>query len=171
MKIFIEKVRTPAGTLSIAATGRFVIAACFGNTMTATLSRISKHSHDDFELVQSENKVTNAAVKELKRYFEGDLKKFVVPIKLIGTAFQLKSWRALRQIQFGKTISYGEQASMVGNSKASRAVGGANGKNPICVIVPCHRVIAQDGGIGGYTGGLEIKRKLLSIEGVSLEKV
>jgi methylated-DNA-[protein]-cysteine S-methyltransferase len=104
------------------------------------------------------------AVAELKAYFAGELRAFSVAVRPAGTAFQRKVWAELCRIPFGQTISYTELASRVGNAKASRAVGSANGRNPICIIVPCHRVIAADGSLGGFGGGLWRKEWLLRHE-------
>ena len=101
---------------------------------------------------------------QLQAYFAGELKIFDLKLAPEGTSFQLEVWRKLREIPYGETISYGELARRVGNSKASRAVGLANGSNPIPVIVPCHRVIGSNGKLTGYGGGLEIKEKLLALE-------
>jgi len=105
-------------------------------------------------------------VSELKEYFNGKRNKFSVPLDLVGTSFQRQVWKELARIPYGKTCSYRDIATRIQNQKAVRAVGGANGKNPVCIIVPCHRVIAADGTLGGYSGGLHIKKKLLKIEGV-----
>ena len=103
--------------------------------------------------------------RELKEYFLGKRKKFDLPLDLEGTPFQQKVWRELCKIPYGKTVSYKDVAGRIRNAKAVRAVGTANGKNPLCVIVPCHRVISHDGSLGGYSGGLNIKIKLLGLEG------
>lgn len=108
--------------------------------------------------------ILGLAAHELELYFAGRLKKFSVPLDLLGTDFQLKAWKALTKIPFGKTISYSGQAKLLGSESAVRAVGSANGKNPICIIIPCHRVVAKDGSLGGYSGGLEIKKFLLELE-------
>ena len=105
--------------------------------------------------------------KQLEQYFAGKRTSFDVALDLVGTDFQKQAWRALCRIPFGKTISYGQQASNIKNPKAFRAVGSANGKNPIPIIVPCHRVVAGDGSLGGYSLGLKMKKQLLAIEGVS----
>jgi len=109
-------------------------------------------------------RVLDRAERELKSYFAGRLKKFTVPLDPAGTPFQKRVWKELGRIPYGKTSSYKEIARRVKNPKAVRAVGSANGRNPLCVIVPCHRVIASDGSIGGYSGGLGIKSKLLALE-------
>lgn len=101
---------------------------------------------------------------ELEEYFTGKRKNFDVPLDAQGTAFQQKVWKALTGIPYGKTCSYKDIAKKIKNDKAVRAVGTANGRNPLCVIIPCHRVIAADGTLGGYTGGLHIKVKLLNLE-------
>ncbi|MFD7432992.1 methylated-DNA--[protein]-cysteine S-methyltransferase [Streptomyces sp. NPDC059861] len=104
------------------------------------------------------------AVDQLTAYFGGELKDFSVELRLNGTPFQRSVWDQLRRIPYGETRSYGELAEVLGNPQASRAVGLANGKNPIGIIVPCHRVIGAGGGLTGYGGGLERKQRLLDFE-------
>jgi methylated-DNA-[protein]-cysteine S-methyltransferase len=104
------------------------------------------------------------AVEQLNAYFAGELRDFDLPLKMRGTEFQRRVWAALREIPYGETISYGELARWVGNPKASRAVGLANGRNPVAIVVPCHRVIGADGSLTGYGGGLERKVWLLEHE-------
>jgi len=104
------------------------------------------------------------AVRQLRAYFEGDLKTFDLELVPDGTSFQLGVWRALREVPYGETISYGELARRIGNPHASRAVGAANGRNPLPIVVPCHRVVGGDGSLTGYGGGLHIKRALLDLE-------
>ena len=121
------------------------------------------------------SKVTDSPViaqcaRELDEYFSGTRKTFGVPLMPSGTPFRETVWAELGRIPFGKTISYQELASRVGNPKASRAVGSANGKNPIWLIIPCHRVITSDGSLGGYAGGLWRKEWLLEHEGITLRK-
>jgi methylated-DNA-[protein]-cysteine S-methyltransferase len=108
------------------------------------------------------------AEQELDEYFSGSRKRFTVQLDFAGTEFQNKVWNALRTIPFGETRSYGDIADQIGSSKAVRAVGAANGRNPIPIIVPCHRVIGADGTLTGFGGGLEIKARLLALEGRSL---
>jgi methylated-DNA-[protein]-cysteine S-methyltransferase len=112
-----------------------------------------------------EDKVPFAEViRQLQAYFRGELKDFDLPLALEGTDFQLQVWRGLRTIPYGETISYGQLAERIGNPKAVRAVGLANGCNPIPIIVPCHRVIGSDGSLTGFGGGLPNKKKLLALE-------
>jgi methylated-DNA-[protein]-cysteine S-methyltransferase len=105
--------------------------------------------------------------KQLEQYFAGKRTSFDIALDLVGTEFQVQAWRALCRIPFGKTISYGQQAASIKKPKAFRAVGSANGKNPIPIIVPCHRVVAGDGSLGGYSLGLKMKKQLLALESVS----
>lgn len=103
-------------------------------------------------------------IKQLNEYFSGQRTEVEVPLLIKGTDFQESVWNELLRIPYGKTISYGDLAERLDNPGGMRAVGAANGQNPIPIIVPCHRVIAADGSLGGYTGGLEIKHKLLELE-------
>ena len=104
--------------------------------------------------------------KQLGEYFRGERKKFEVKLAPEGTVFQRAVWRELRRIPYGRTITYGELAERMGNPGATRAVGTANGQNPISIIIPCHRVIGANGRLRGYGGGIVVKRKLIELEGV-----
>ncbi|GGK75656.1 MULTISPECIES: methylated-DNA--[protein]-cysteine S-methyltransferase [Streptomyces aurantiacus group] len=103
-------------------------------------------------------------IDQLKAYFAGELKEFDLPLRLDGTPFQRTVWDQLRRIPYGETRSYGELADALGNPKASRAVGLANGRNPVGIIVPCHRVVGANGSLTGYGGGLDRKKRLLDFE-------
>jgi methylated-DNA-[protein]-cysteine S-methyltransferase len=103
-------------------------------------------------------------VRQLQAYFEGKLKEFELPLVLEGTDFQLLVWRSLQKIPYGETVSYGQLAKRIGSPDATRAVGLANGSNPIPIIIPCHRVIGSNGDLTGFGGGLPIKKKLLALE-------
>ena len=105
------------------------------------------------------------ARRQLGEYFEGKRRSFDLSLAPRGTAFQHAVWKQLRAIPYGETISYGTLARRVGNPRAARAVGHANGRNPIAIVIPCHRVIGADGGLVGYAGGLPMKRWLLEHEG------
>ena len=102
---------------------------------------------------------------QLREYFAGTLRAFTLPLAPTGTPFQLDVWNALRKIPYGDTRSYGQLAQQLGRPNASRAVGAANGANPIPIVIPCHRVIGGDGRLTGYGGGLPLKRALLELEG------
>jgi len=107
------------------------------------------------------------AKKQLYAYFSGKLNTFQLPLHFSGTTFQTRVWATLQTIPYGTTISYRELSEMVGSPSAFRAVGNANSKNPLPILIPCHRVIAHNGSLGGYSGGLERKRFLLSLEGTA----
>jgi len=107
------------------------------------------------------------AVAQLGEYFAGRRRRFELPLELSGTEFQRQVWGSLADIPYGSTISYAELAAMVGRPTAFRAVGQANGANPLPIVLPCHRVVASGGRIGGYGGGLDMKRRLLALEGLS----
>jgi methylated-DNA-[protein]-cysteine S-methyltransferase len=113
--------------------------------------------HEDPERLQE-------PARQLRAYFAGELETFDLPLAPAGTSFQLAVWRSLCEIPYGETISYGELARRLGNPKASRAVGLANGANPLPIVIPCHRVIGSNGKLTGYGGGLPIKEKLLALE-------
>jgi methylated-DNA-[protein]-cysteine S-methyltransferase len=105
-----------------------------------------------------------AAREQLRAYFEGRLREFELPLAPAGTPFQHRVWRALLEIPYGRTVTYGELAARLGQPGASRAVGLANGRNPIAVVIPCHRVVGAGGALTGYGGGIERKRWLLDLE-------
>lgn len=104
------------------------------------------------------------AERQLRAYFDGTLTEFSLPLHMDGTAFQRRCWAALQTIPYGETISYGEQARRIGQPRATRAVGGANHRNPVSIIVPCHRVIGASGALTGYGSGIEMKEWLLAHE-------
>jgi methylated-DNA-[protein]-cysteine S-methyltransferase len=108
--------------------------------------------------------VLAAAAGQLRAYFDGELTSFELPLALEGTRFQRSVWAGLQAIGYGETISYGELARRIGRPSASRAVGLANGRNPVAIVVPCHRVIGADGSLTGYGGGMDRKRFLLALE-------
>lgn len=116
--------------------------------------------------IKSETSLIKQAKNELDEYFKGKRKTFDLPLAPKGTEFQLKVWEALKNIPYGNTASYKDIAIAVGNEKACRAVGMANNKNPICIVIPCHRVIGSNDSLVGYSGGLDIKEKLLKIENI-----
>lgn len=108
--------------------------------------------------------ILNETQKQIEQYLKGQRKAFDLPVDVTGTDFQKRVWLELSKIPYGKTFSYRDIARKIKNDRAVRAVGTANGRNPLSLIVPCHRVIAADGTLGGYAGGLEIKEKLLRLE-------
>lgn len=108
------------------------------------------------------------AEKQLSAYFKGERQSFDLPLKFHGTDFQEKVWKVLQTIPYGQTRSYKQVAEAIGNEKASRAVGGANNKNPLPILVPCHRVVGSNGAMVGYGLGLPVKKQLLALEGIEL---
>ena len=116
------------------------------------------------QITNSTNPLLLRLETELREYFAGNRQTFTLPLNPHGTEFQKKVWEALRTIPYGKTVSYATEAKMFGNPKAVRAVASANAKNPISILIPCHRVIATGGGLGGYSGGLWRKEFLLDLE-------
>lgn len=112
--------------------------------------------------------ILDTAIRQLAEYFAGKRRSFSMPLAVEGTEFQRLTWSTLRNVPYGTTISYRELAARMGRPEAVRAVAAANGRNPLPIVVPCHRVIGSDGRLTGYAGGLEIKRALLELEGVRL---
>jgi methylated-DNA-[protein]-cysteine S-methyltransferase len=141
--------------------GPLILAADDTGLRSITFTR------EEQELVASRNGHAGPLqepIRQLWAYFAGELEKFDLVLSPAGTPFQLDVWRRLCDIPYGETISYGELARRIGNPKASRAVGLANGSNPIPIVIPCHRVIGSNGKLTGYGGGLPIKEKLLALE-------
>lgn len=155
---------SPVGKIGLAATGKGLVALDFINPLAnEDYLKLLKNRYPNFELIK-DGKYIKEPLNQLKEYFSGHRKRFSCPLDLKGTPFQLKVWQALQAIPFGQTVSYEEIALKIGNPKAVRAVGQANGKNPVAIIVPCHRVIRKSGDLGGYSSGLEIKKFLLDWE-------
>lgn len=133
-------------------------------TVTADENCIKAVHFGKSEYVNKKTPLISEAVNQLQEYFKGDRKVFTVPLKPDGTDFQRKVWKALTEIPYGQTASYGEIAEKIGKSGGARAVGNANNKNPIAIMIPCHRVIGANGSLTGYAAGLDIKKKLLDLE-------
>jgi len=147
-----RSLRTPVGTLRVSASDRGVTAVDRVTRAAERRGSPAAQRHAD------------RAVRELREYFAGKRTNFTVVLDLDGTPFQQRAWAAMRKIPYGKTISYAQQAKSIRSPRAVRAVGSANGANPIPIIVPCHRVVASNGGLGGYALGLAMKRRLLAHE-------
>jgi methylated-DNA-[protein]-cysteine S-methyltransferase len=125
---------------------------------------LTDHRHQPTIAGPRDDTVLPAVRDQLAAYFDGELREFDVPLAVTGTPFQEQVWKALATIPYGDTWSYRELAEAIGNPKAVRAVGLANGKNPVSIVVPCHRVVGADGSLTGYGGGLPAKRFLLDLE-------
>jgi methylated-DNA-[protein]-cysteine S-methyltransferase len=143
---------TKIGRLQIEENGEAITKIAFAK----------KEIEEDRE--KKETILLKEAIKQLNEYLEGKRNLFELPLAPEGTDFQRKVWNALKEIPVGETRSYGEIAKVIGNEKASRAVGMANNKNPIMIVIPCHRVIGANGKLVGYAGGIEVKEMLLNLE-------
>ncbi|MGE0587661.1 MAG: methylated-DNA--[protein]-cysteine S-methyltransferase [Cyclobacteriaceae bacterium] len=152
----ITYLETPVGDLEIRSRGDFI----------TTVNFLKERREPEQETPQ-----TKQCRQELEEYFAGSRKFFTVPLEADGTEFQKQVWSALLDIPYGRTISYAELATRLGNLKAIRAVGLANGQNPIAIIIPCHRVIGKDGSLVGYGGGLDNKLWLLKHEGALADQL
>ncbi|MCX3058794.1 methylated-DNA--[protein]-cysteine S-methyltransferase [Streptomyces beihaiensis] len=146
---------SPCGPLTLIATD---------GTLSGLYMTGQRHRPAEETFGERDERPFGAAIDQLNAYFQGDLTTFDLPLHLHGTPFQRSVWQRLRNIPYGETRTYGEVAEALGKPNASRAVGLANGKNTIGVIVPCHRVIGANGGLTGYGGGLDRKRRLLDFE-------
>ena len=155
METFYHYHRTPIGTLLLASDGEYLQLLGFP-------TGAMKRSYDSGW--KKDDEPFKAVIKQLDEYFDCSRQDFDLPLRPKGTEFQRRVWQALQQIPYGETWSYGELARYIGNPNASRAVGAANGINPIPVIIPCHRVIGSNGKLTGFAGGLETKAFLLDLE-------
>ena len=168
MNVAAPRSRAPAATLIYdvvpAPIGRLIVASD-GSAIAGVWMANASPRDDQWERRRGDDDVLAAARDELTAYFAGRLREFTVPLAPNGTDFQRRVWGALTRIPYGTTISYADLARRVENVTAVRAVGAANGRNPIPVIVPCHRVIGSDGSLTGFGGGLDRKRWLLHHEG------
>ena len=161
--IIIGPVEMPAGALGVARSPQGVGWLALPGEPLAMCEAWARRWMPTARVVYDTRGLDDVA-EQLSAYFAGDLREFTVPLDLRGTPFQLLAWRALLEIPYGETASYGEIATAVGRPDAVRAVGATNGRNPIAVIIPCHRVIGADGTLVGYGGGLDRKRLLLELE-------
>lgn len=142
---------------------------CIGKIFIAEENgELTNISFKDLGKEEKETPLIKRTYNEISEYFEGKRKTFDIPLSESGTGFQKKVWQELKKIPYGQIRTYKDIAKATGNEKACRAVGMANNKNPIAIIIPCHRVIGSNGDLTGYAGGLGIKTKLLAIEGVSI---
>jgi methylated-DNA-[protein]-cysteine S-methyltransferase len=160
MTLFYKEMKSPVGKLKLVASSRALVAVLWEK------ERPNRVKLDEMNL-DPRHPILIETERQLSEYFSGKRTQFDLPLQPEGTEFQKKVWRALREIPFGKTKSYLELARTVGSPKASRAVGAANGKNPLSIVVPCHRVVGADGTLTGFAGGLKTKAALLALEAVS----
>ncbi len=149
---------TPVGELRVVVSDRGVRAILWETDG----DRVS--NADGMPIEATDDPITARAVEQLHEYFAGERATFDLPLDVVGTEFQVLAWQALGRIPFGHTRTYAEQAADIGRPSAVRAVGAANGRNPVSIVVPCHRVVGADGGLTGFAGGIDAKRFLLDHE-------
>jgi methylated-DNA-[protein]-cysteine S-methyltransferase len=159
MKLVCKFVESPVGRLKLVASENGLASISWEKSNLGGSARLGDAVKEDGEPILVE------AERQLNEYFEGKRQSFSIPLDMRGTEFQKSVWEALLGIPFGETRSYGQIAKQIGRPKAMRAVGAANGSNPIPIVVPCHRVIGSSGELTGFGGGLETKARLLEIEG------
>jgi len=155
-----KRMQSPVGTLTLVATDRGLAAILWENDRPRRVRL-------NLEAEQASHPVLVEAERQLTEYFAGRRKQFALKLDVAGTPFQRQVWNALLTIPFGETRSYRQIATQIGNPRAVRAVGAANGRNPVSIVAPCHRVVGSSGALTGFAGGLEVKARLLALEGVT----
>lgn len=158
-KLYMREIPSPTGSLSVFATDQAIVATLW---LDGDRARAPSASLDPSPAAKQ---WLDRAESQLAEYFAGERRTFDLPLDPQGTDFQKRAWAALARIPYGETRSYGELAREIGCPKGPRAVGSANGRNPICVIIPCHRAIGADGSLTGFSAGIERKKALLALEG------
>ncbi len=161
--ITFTTMESPIGPLAPVQSGKGLTHILFRDEIEFAEELI--HKNFPYEPIQKNKSKLEIVVRQLQEYFDGNRKKFDIPLDLIAPPFYKKALKAVYTIPYGKTVSYRDVAAMAGNPKAARAAGSANANNPIPIIIPCHRVLDSGGGLGGYGGGLDIKKFLLKLEG------
>jgi methylated-DNA-[protein]-cysteine S-methyltransferase len=159
MSLELATMTSPVGELRIVASAAGLVAVLWQNDIGGRV-----RFHDTIQEQAAPSGITANAVSQLQEYFAAKRQTFDLPLDPTGTVFQVKTWLALATIPYGRTASYKEQATMVGSPNAVRAVGGANGRNPLSIVLPCHRVIGSNGSLTGFAGGIDAKRALLEFE-------
>ena len=162
--LFVNEFKSDIGRLQILSFEKGLVRIAFS---ISEAKEVIKKKYKEYQIA-SDNKINKNTIKLLEAYFKKKTIEIEIPMFLKGSEFQQKVWVELMKIPYGEVISYKELAKRVGLNKGFQAVGGANGNNPIPIIIPCHRVIMSDGSIGGYRGGVKIKKYLLELEGYSL---
>jgi AraC family transcriptional regulator of adaptative response/methylated-DNA-[protein]-cysteine methyltransferase len=168
-RIDVTYIDTGVGRMIAAATDRGVCMLAYEDGRHLDLEMRQLERSFGAPLAEGDNPHFEMLRRQLDEYFAGRRREFDIPLCLTGTDFQKQVWNALWRIPYGSTVSYAEQAAMLGRPSAVRAVAGANGKNRISIILPCHRVIGSDGSLTGYGGGVWRKKRLLELEGVGIE--
>jgi len=157
MTLFYKETESPVGKLKLVASSNALVAVLWERERPDRVKLVALK-------LDTQQPILLEAERQLREYFSGTRTEFDLPLELNGSEFQKKVWRALREIPFGQTRSYLYLAKIVGSAKAVRAVGAANGKNPLSIVVPCHRVVGANGSLTGFAGGLDVKAKLLAHE-------
>jgi O-6-methylguanine DNA methyltransferase len=178
---YYKKIKSPVGPLTLVSDGEFLLEVRFGGgdgsqkkiesdrrfSLSKAKPKVNSFAKNFFIQANKSCAVLEETETQLAEYFNGERESFDLPIRLVGTGFQLKVWRTLQTLKFGKTCSYQSIALKIKNPKAVRAVGGTIGKNPLGIIIPCHRVIGKSGKLTGFAGGLHAKKLLLANEQIS----
>lgn len=162
--IHTTTVTTPLGEMFAASTSKGICMLSFYDKFHIDAQLKNLKERFNAQVIASNNDFFIQLQQELNEYFEGKRKCFTLPLQLLGTSFQVQCWKALLSIEYGKTISYKQEAQKINNPKAYRAVANANAQNMIEILVPCHRVIQDNGQLGGYSSGIERKKFLLNLE-------
>jgi len=157
MTLFYNEIESPLGKLKLVGSASALVAVLWQQERPNRV-KLAMLQHDPQQPILIETE------RQLGEYFAGARNQFDLPLEPTGTEFQKKVWRALQEIPFGQTRSYLDLAKSIGSAKAVRAVGAANGKNPLSIVVPCHRIVGANGTLTGFAGGLEAKAKLLALE-------
>lgn len=158
MNLAYKMMESPTGKLKLVASSQGLVAILWENDKPERV-RFSEPVED------TNHPILKKAEQQLQEYFKGERRAFSMPLDMRGTKFQKDVWEALLAIPFGETRTYGDLARQLGNPNATRAVGAANGRNPLSIVVPCHRVIGASGKLTGFAGGLQVKAQLLGLEG------
>ena len=161
--LYLNSFKTTFGTVRTAATEKGLSLITLPGEPKKSFDDRIKKLYQDHELAQG-GEINRKTEKQIRAYFDGKLTKFDLPFEIAGTSFQKKALKQVARIPYGKTRTYGEIAKTLGNPGAARAVGSANAKNNLPLVIPCHRVVATNG-LGGFAGGLPLKKKLLKLEG------
>lgn len=158
MKFYQKETDSPVGRLTLVASDAALVAVLWEKEKPGRVDLPDTEQSDSHPLLL-------AVETQLAEYFTGERREFDLPLEFRGTGFQQRVWKGLQKIPFGKTRSYGELATELGSPDASRAVGAATGRNPLSIVVPCHRLVGGTGKLTGFAGGIEAKEKLLRLEG------
>ena len=161
--IFYAHMETPIGKLLVASSEKGLVRIMLPREGKIDFVSLLKKEYPEETLIENREK-NLLVIKQLEEYFDGSRTVFSLPLDIRGTEFQKSVWDALKKVPYGETRSYGEIARYIGKPKAARAVGNANRKNPIPIIIPCHRIIGSDGSMVGFGGGIPLKKKLLELE-------